>query len=33
MKKINALAQKTKNVVMTLSKLEELNKFTLVAGA
>lgn len=33
MKKLDALAQKTKNVLMTLSKLEELKQFTFVGGS
>ncbi|RKY90318.1 MAG: hypothetical protein DRQ13_12780 [Ignavibacteriae bacterium] len=33
MKKLNALAPKTKNVLITLSKLEELKQFTFVGGS
>ena len=33
MKKLDALALKTKNVLITLSKLEELNQFTFVGGS
>ncbi len=33
MKKLDALAQKTKNVLITLSKLEELKQFTFVGGS
>jgi len=33
MKKLDALALKTKNVLITLSKLEELNRFTFVGGS
>jgi len=33
MKKLNVLAQKTKNVLIILSKLEELKQFTFVGGS
>ena len=33
MKKLDALALKTKNMLITLSKLEELNQFTFVGGS
>ena len=33
MKKLDALAQKTKNVLIILSKLEELKQFTFVGGS